>query len=80
MIKFLQRRALLTACVAAILSACAGVETAPPPVSNTGAVAAFVDIAYAALAAGRPEDAATALERALRIEPRNAALDRKSVV
>lgn len=67
-------RALIGVWVAAIVSACAGVATAPAPVSNTGAVVAFVDNAHAALAAGRPEDAATALERALRIEPRNAAL------
>lgn len=71
-------RAALTpafvAAAAALLSACAGIETAPTPVSNTNAVVAFVDSAHAALAAGRHEDAATALERALRIEPRNAAL------
>lgn len=68
------RATFVCACVATLLVACAGVETAPTPVSNTGAVVAFVESAHTALAAGRHEDAATALERALRIEPRNAAL------
>lgn len=68
------RNALAGAIVTTVLIACAGIETAPPPVSDTGAVVAFVDTAHTALAAGRAEDAATALERALRIEPRNAAL------
>lgn len=67
-------RTLVGACVAAMLSACAGIDTAPAPVSNTGAVVAFVDSAHAALADGRPEDAAATLERALRIEPRNPTL------
>lgn len=68
------RAGVIGAVVTALLSACAGIETAPPPVSDTGAVVAFVDTAHTALAAGRPEEAATALERGLRIEPRNATL------
>lgn len=68
------RAAVLGAFVAVMVSACAGVQTTPAPVSDTGAVVALVDNAHAALAEGRHEDAATALERALRIEPRNATL------
>lgn len=71
---FFKLRAAIIGAFVAMVSACAGVQTAPQPVSDTGAVVAFVDIAQVALAAGRPEDAAIALERALRIEPRNAAL------
>lgn len=68
------RTQLAGAIIAILITACAGMETTPPPVSDTGAVVAFVDSAHSALAAGRPDDAAAALERALRIEPRNAAL------
>ncbi|UCH53076.1 MAG: tetratricopeptide repeat protein [Pseudomonadota bacterium] len=66
----------------AVLGGCA---TLPPgetpvdsaPVSENTAVAALVSQARADLDAGRRSNAAAALERALRIEPRNAALWRE---
>jgi predicted negative regulator of RcsB-dependent stress response len=63
---------------AALLTACAGlpgVDAEPaPPVSANSAVVALVDDARSAVGAGKPDAAGAALERALRIEPRNAAL------
>jgi len=53
----------------------AGSETAappPPPVSSNRAVVALVDRARQEAGSGRRESAGASLERALRIEPRNA--------
>lgn len=47
-------------------------QIAPPPVSGNRAVIALVDRARQEAGAGRRESAAASLERALRIEPRNA--------
>lgn len=47
-------------------------QIAPPPVSGNRAVIALVDRARQEVGAGRRESAAASLERALRIEPRNA--------
>lgn len=49
-------------------------EEEAPPVSQNAAVVALVENAHADLQAGRTANAAAALERALRIEPRNARL------
>lgn len=46
----------------------------PPPVRGNPAVVALLDAAGSKTRAGRPEEAAAALERALRIEPANAGL------
>lgn len=60
-----------------LLSACAGLPTepdevaAPLPVSENTAVIALVENAHMSLASGKSETAGAALERALRIEPRN---------
>jgi predicted Zn-dependent protease len=60
---------------AAGLAGCAllppGEEAPRVPVSDNSAVIALVDTARADVAAERPGPAAAALERALRIEPRN---------
>ncbi|HCU54793.1 MAG TPA: hypothetical protein DIC36_11140 [Gammaproteobacteria bacterium] len=52
-------------------SACSLVPTAEPPVSDNSAVRALVEQAVAEREAGKLAAAAAALERALRIEPRN---------
>jgi hypothetical protein len=49
-------------------------ERLPPPRAETTAVAGLMDSARADTAAGRLPNAAATLERALRIEPRNARL------
>jgi Tetratricopeptide repeat len=49
-------------------------ERVPPPRAETTAVAGLMDSARADIAAGRLPNAAASLERALRIEPRNARL------
>lgn len=49
-------------------------ERVPPPRAETTAVAGLMDSARADTAAGRLPNAAATLERALRIEPRNARL------
>ena len=49
-------------------------ERVPPPRAETTAVAGLMDSARADSAAGRLPNAAATLERALRIEPRNARL------
>ena len=49
-------------------------ERVPPPRAETTAVAGLMDSARADTAAGRLTNAAATLERALRIEPRNARL------
>lgn len=60
---------------AAMLGGCAMLrEEEAPPVSQNTAVVALVASAHADFHAGRLTQAAAALERALRIEPRNAAL------
>ena len=59
-----------------VLAACATLveEREAKPVSQNTAVVALVESAHADQAAGHTFDAAATLERALRIEPRNAAL------
>ena len=63
--------------VSLLLAACAGLPTepeevaAPLPVSENTAVIALVDNARMSLTSGKSETAGAALERALRIEPRN---------
>ena len=49
-------------------------EIPPPPQAQTTAVASLMESARADTAAGRLANAAASLERALRIEPRNARL------
>jgi hypothetical protein len=49
-------------------------ERVPPPRAETTAVAGLMESARADTAAGRLPNAAASLERALRIEPRNARL------
>jgi tetratricopeptide (TPR) repeat protein len=77
--------ALLAAVIAAVVAGCAAVYTpSPGPVPETAAapegpvgspaVVALFDGARADSAAGRLPNAAASLERALRIEPRNARL------
>jgi tetratricopeptide (TPR) repeat protein len=58
--------------LALLLSACATVPLEKTPASNNPAVQSLVDRAQAATLAGRFGDAAAVIERALRIEPRNA--------
>lgn len=55
------------------LAACVGMPTGQTtePVSDKAVVLALVDTAQTELSVGRPDAAAAALERALRIEPRN---------
>lgn len=55
----------------ALLAACAIAPSAEPPVSDNAAVLGLAAEARADLAAGRYANAASGLERALRIEPRN---------
>lgn len=57
--------------VMALLAACAILPSAEPPVSDNAAVLGLAAEARADLAAGRYANAASGLERALRIEPRN---------
>ncbi len=61
-----------------LVAGCAVVPTQgpqpAPPVSENTAVVALVNTAHANLASGRLDTAEAALERALRIEPRNPAL------
>jgi Tfp pilus assembly protein PilF len=57
---------------AALAAGCASL--APPPASDNTAVLALVDSARADAEAGRHANAAATLERALRIEPKNARL------
>jgi cytochrome c-type biogenesis protein CcmH/NrfG len=49
-------------------------EPDSPPPSDNSAVVALLDTAHRDAASGRLDSAAASLERALRIEPRNAAL------
>lgn len=58
-----------SAALALLLHGCAGRPVAP--VSENSAVAALVDSALADAGSGRNAQAAAALERALRIEPKN---------
>jgi tetratricopeptide (TPR) repeat protein len=58
----------------AVLAACVGgprVEPETAPVSDNSAVVALVAQAHTDLDSGRRDNAAAAIERALRIEPRN---------
>lgn len=65
---------LLTGVALLLLCACARLPSTTAPVSENTAVAALVEGAQTDIAAGRLEPAGAALERALRIEPRNPAL------
>lgn len=68
-------RAMAAVLAAAMLGGCAALREGPaPPVSQNAAVIALVENAHANLQAGHPANAASALERALNIEPRNAVL------
>lgn len=67
------RHALLFLLIAAVCSACV-TSIAPPPVSDNSAVLVLVDGARADATAGKFGTAAASIERALRIEPRNAYL------
>lgn len=49
-------------------------DAEPPPASDNSAVVALLDSAHRDAATGRLDSAAASLERALRIEPRNASL------
>lgn len=70
--------------IALLLATLAGCATLPdfrtdtdselPPASDNSAVVALLDTAHRDAAAGRLDSAAAGLERALRIEPRNATL------
>ena len=57
-----------------LASACASLPPPEAPASDNPAVAALLDDAHRQAAANRTADAAAALERALRIEPRNPVL------
>ena len=65
----------LSTLLAVFLTACAGLleqgEEAPLPVSENTAVVALVDTARTDFIAGKSDSAGAALERALRIEPKN---------
>jgi len=74
-VTFLLRNRLAGALVTALLvSACASLPPPEPPASGNQAVVALLDDARGESAAARPVQAAAALERALRIEPRNPVL------
>lgn len=60
--------------LSATLVGCARLPSATAPISENTAVIALVEGAQADIAIGRLEPAGAALERALRIEPRNGAL------
>jgi predicted Zn-dependent protease len=65
------------ASVIVLLAACAGTprdSDSDVPISGNSAVLALLDQAHADSAAGRPAAAVATVERALRIEPRNARL------
>ncbi len=72
----MRARSLAVLSLGALLAACAQVPSREPapPVSQNTAVVALVDTARVDLAADRPDTAGAALERALRIEPRNPVL------
>lgn len=69
-------RSIICLLLALMLASCAVVQpTMPPPVaSSSPAVVALLDRAHSQSAAGELEQAGSSLERALRIEPRNALL------
>ena len=67
-------RALIAIVVAGLLSACATTPFEESPVSGNPAVIALADTARSDIAEYRYAQAAASLERALRIEPRNARL------
>jgi len=72
---FLARIRPFAAVAAAVLvSACASMQPSEPVASDNQAVVALLDDARSESAAARPAEAAAALERALRIEPRNPVL------
>lgn len=62
------------AAMAMLASACASLPPPEPPASENQAVVALLDDAHRESAAAHPAAAAAALERALRIEPRNPVL------
>jgi Tfp pilus assembly protein PilF len=66
-------RVLVSLCLTVLLAGCV-TTLAPPPVSDNNAVVALVDGARADATAGKFGTAAASIERALRIEPRNAYL------
>lgn len=57
-----------------LLASCAGLTPAPEPVSEKPTVVALLESARSDVDAGRIDAATATVERALRIEPRNAAL------
>ncbi|SRR6266566_4177770 len=57
--------------LAAWLSGCAVIQPSAPPVSDSAAVLALVEVARTDVDAGRFPNAAAGLERALRLEPKN---------
>lgn len=65
------RKPLLLLVAPLWVAACAILPSAEPPVSDHAAVRGLATQARADLEAGRVSSAAAALERALRIEPRN---------
>jgi len=69
------KRFVLLVFAATLVAGCAGL--APPPVSDNAAVLTLIDSARADTAAGRTDSAAAAVERALRIEPKNPRLWRE---
>jgi Tfp pilus assembly protein PilF len=68
------KRAFAAVLVASFLSACATTPFETQPVSDNAAVVALADTARDDTAAYQYASAAASLERALRIEPRNARL------
>lgn len=62
---------LIAPVVPLLFAACAILPSAEPPVSDNAAVRGLTAEARADLSAGRYASAASGLERALRIEPRN---------
>jgi len=69
-----RRHPVAALAVAALVSACAGMQPSEPAASGNQAVVALLDDARGESAAARPAEAAASLERALRIEPRNPVL------
>ncbi len=74
MIKSFRRACALA--IVLLLAGCAVLQpgASPPQASRNPAVVALLDQSRTQAASGRPEAAGAALERALRIEPRNPAL------
>lgn len=70
----LRAHLIVGAATVLLASACASIAPPEPPASDNQAVVALLDEAREKSASAHPAEAAAALERALRIEPRNPVL------